>query len=492
MNDVDYQAQIDELNKKCSYFKAQVDELSGINIKNDSIISTTRLKLKQKEQAFQLLSTLQSSSGLQEDIGSLITRTLKTLSTKMKMTRSILFIEDKAGSGTMLPKYWLGYKGEASKNLSKQAFPATNLIVKLGDYILSTKDKPVEVLRELFVERFDVQFFICVPVVLHNRITAILLTSRSKEAKPFYPTLNTGDVEALKSIASYLAMSMENFDLYSNLEHKVEERTRELTETTIELEECNSLINESLHYALNMQLTMMPSKEVTDSYFNNFFAIWNPMGIVGGDIYFVHPMETGCLLFVIDCTGHGIPGAFMTMVAGAAFENIVSRGITQDPGLILMEFNRFVTRTLKQHNEDAKSDNGMDMGVCKIENGSGSLIYAGARFNLIKIRKDGEQEVIKGTKCSIGYIGDNFDASFTNHHVEVDPEDNFFIYSDGFQDQVGGPKRRSLGRRRLFQLLTDVCKEPIDGRAELIMQKFNDYMGEENRRDDLTMVGFSC
>jgi serine phosphatase RsbU (regulator of sigma subunit) len=286
-------------------------------------------------------------------------------------------------------------------------------------------------------------------------------------------------------------MSLENSDLYSNLEKKVRERTRELTEKTIELEECNALINESLHYALNMQLTMMPEQVVTDRCFHNFFAIWNPMGIVGGDIYFVYPTDTGCLLFVIDCTGHGIPGAFMTMVAGAAFENVVSRGLTQDPGLILKEFNRFVTRTLRQHYDEAKSDNGMDMGVCKIEKGSRSLVYAGARFNLVKIRGI-EHEVIKGDKRSIGYLGANFDEIFTNHEFIVDPEDNFFIYSDGFQDQVGGPKRRSFGRKRLFQLLTDVCEKPFDERPDLIMQGFDEYKGKENRRDDLTMVGFNC
>ncbi|MBF0381394.1 MAG: SpoIIE family protein phosphatase [Magnetococcales bacterium] len=491
MDGVDYEAQIAELNKKCDYFKAQADELSGINIKNDSIISTTRLKLKQKEQAFQLLSKLQSSSGLNEKVDSIINRTLKTLQTKMKMTRSILFFEDENSSSGFIPKHWLGYQGEAANNIADKYFPENSSITNLGDFILSTKDQPVAELSEIFLERFDVRFFVCVPVVLHNKIAGILLASRAKEAKPFYPTLNTGDVETVKSIASFLAMTLENSDLYTNLEQKVKERTVELTQKSKALEEANSLINESLRYALNMQLSMMPGKSVTDRCFTNFFAIWEPMGIVGGDIYFVYPTNTGCLLLVIDCTGHGIPGAFMTMVAGAAFENIISREITQDPGLILMEFDRFVTRTLRQHIEGAKSDNGMDMGVCKIDNGSDTLIYSGAKFNLIRIRGD-EKEMIKGNKRSIGYRGDYTSESFTNYEVDIKPDDNFFIYSDGFQDQIGGAKRRSFGRRRLMELLSLACTKPFSERSDLILAKFNEYKGQENRRDDLTMVGFCC
>ncbi len=487
----EYEAKIEELEKRCAYFQAQAHELAGSSIKNDAALSTTRMRLKQKEQAFQLLSKLQSSMGVHEDTESIINRILKTLQTQMKMTQSILFLADGSDSSILVPHGWLGYRGEQIETLTTHPFPEESPIKRLGDFILSTKDQPVAEITKRFFEWYGVRYFICVPVVLHNKITGILLASRSRETKPFYPTLNTGDVETLKSIAGFLSITLENRDLYTNLEQKVEERTQELSEKSAALQKAQSLINESLHYALNLQLTLLPDDVVKTDCFNDFFAIWEPMGIVGGDIYFIYPTETGCLLFVIDCTGHGIPGAFMTMIAGAALENIISRNLLHDPGLILMAFDRFVTRTLKQHQEGAKSDNGMDMGVCRIDKGSDALIYAGAKFSLYKFR-DQEPEIIKGDRRSIGYRGAYSTETFTNHVIPVAANDTFYICSDGLQDQVGGPKRRSFGRRRMLEFMSEISVLPFDQQPRILQNKLKEWQGNEDRRDDVTIVGFRC
>ncbi|MEO5348471.1 MAG: SpoIIE family protein phosphatase [Magnetococcus sp. YQC-3] len=485
------QAKIQQLEKKCAYFQAQANELAGTNIRNDAALSSTRLQLKQKEQAFQLLSRLQTTSGVQNDVSQIVSRTLETLQAQMQMSRSILFLPDKEDISRMVPRFWLGYPGDEAQQLHGQLFPVTEKMTQLGDFILSTKEQPVPGVTELFAQRFGVRFFVCVPVVLQNRISGVLLTSRTKEAKPFHPTLNIGDVETLKSIASFLAMSLENRDLYANLEQKVAERTLELFEKSDALEKAQTLIHESLRYASNLQLAILPDEALQKIYFADFFAIWEPMSIVGGDIYFIQPTSAGCLLFVIDCTGHGIPGAFMTMIAGAALESISTGKMLDDPGHILMEFDRFVTCTLQQHKEGAKSDNGMDMSICLITPGRSTLVYAGAKLNLYRVRNQ-ECATIKGDRRSVGYRGSYTEQPFTNHIIDIQAEDTFYLCSDGYQDQVGGPKKIPFGMRRMLQLLNETSSQPFTHQKEILLNELLAYQGSEKRRDDLTLIGFRC
>ncbi|MBF0134574.1 MAG: SpoIIE family protein phosphatase [Magnetococcales bacterium] len=485
----EYQAKIEELEKKCAYFKTQADELAGVNIKNDAALSTTRMQLKQKEFAFRLLSELLSITGLHEKLDTVIHRTLKTLQTRMRLTNCILFLAD--ADGGLYPRYWIGYSAERGEELAGSAFPDVSMPEGQGAFLLSTREKPLHALEEIFLSRFEARYFICVPVVMMGQIRGMILISRAKETKPFSPPLNGGDVEALQSIAGFLAMVMENHDLYANLEHKVQERTLELMEKSSALQEANTLINDSLNYASNLQLTMMPDTDLTSRFFKGFFALWEPLGIVGGDIYFVYPLEQGCLLFVIDCTGHGIPGAFMTMVAGAAVESITSQHLSDDPGTVLKEFDRFVTHTLKQHHEGSVSDNGMDMGVCKIVPGLDHFIYAGAHLHLHQVRRQ-ETLIIKGDKRSVGYRGDHIKEPFTSHMVRIEPGDTFYLLSDGYQDQVGGPKRFALGRKRLAATLVRASMEPMEKQADMLLRWLLEYQGEEPRRDDVTVVGFQC
>lgn len=279
-------------------------------------------------------------------------------------------------------------------------------------------------------------------------------------------------------------------DYSERLEKMVEERTCQLSETNVELDEKNRQIHSSLLYAVKMQHSLLPDDVILQQSFNDYFVIWEPRDVVSGDIYFCYPTPSGCLLAVIDCTGHGVPGAFMTMIAGAGFESILYEKQMPDPASLLNRLNKFVIRTLRQQLKDSSSNTGMDMGICFIDKIEKKIIYAGAKLSFIIVDKNGLTE-IKGDKQSVGYKQSDITFEYINHTLDIGPNTVCYLYSDGIKDQCGGEKGFGFGKKRLERLLTENYQKPFSEQKKIIIQTVQDYQGNLSQRDDITIVGFS-
>lgn len=193
---------------------------------------------------------------------------------------------------------------------------------------------------------------------------------------------------------------------------------------------------------------------------------------------------------VIDCTGHGVPGAFVTMIAGAGFRSIISEEYFGNPAGMLQALNQFVTQTLCQELECAKSDNGMDMGFCCIDRKGGKITYAGAKFSLLIIDQNEIRE-IKGNKQSLGYKQPNVEYEFTNHSIGISSSAAYYLYSDGIVSQVGEKKKFPFGHNRFQKILRENCQKPFAEQKEILIKTFEKYQGNQKRRDDITVFGFS-
>ena len=275
------------------------------------------------------------------------------------------------------------------------------------------------------------------------------------------------------------------------LEEKVEIRTGELSEANSELSKKNEQIHDSLRYSVTMQHSLIPDKNILKQSFQDHFVIWEPRDVVSGDIYFCFPTQTGCLLAVIDCTGHGVPGAFMTMIAGSGFQSILNETYLGNPAGMLTALNQFVTSTLRQTSDDSKSDNGMDMGLCCINTEDKKITYAGAKFSLLMLDEKGLNE-IKGDRRSVGYKQtEKSTGEFTNHTIKISQNTAYYLHSDGIVDQSGGAKGFGFGNKRFKKLLIDNHQKPFSEQKEIIVQALYEYQGNNSRRDDVTVVGFS-
>jgi PAS domain S-box-containing protein len=262
----------------------------------------------------------------------------------------------------------------------------------------------------------------------------------------------------------------------------------------------NKAIMDSIRYAELIQKSILPNINEVKIAMPDSFFIWLPRDIVGGDIFFVHSFDNGFVFAVIDCTGHGIPGAFMSMIAFSALKRIVSDGNCNNPGEILKRMNKIVKTSLRQDTAYALSDDGLDAAVCfvKFQNPPespftkgeqrGILTFAGAKMPLYCVRK-GESLIIRGDKQSIGYKRSDLNFDFGNHTIPIKKGTVFYMATDGFGDQLDGNDRR-FGSRRLRNLLKEIAHLPFEKQREILLEAFETHKGNRQRQDDVTVAGF--
>ncbi len=297
----------------------------------------------------------------------------------------------------------------------------------------------------------------------------------------------------LKRSETYRKRLESQRDLNSSLLRMI---NQEIDETRREAETANRKIMDSIHYAKMIQRSLLPAPDRVREYLPENFVIWMPRDVVSGDIIFAdaHGCGGGVVIAVIDCTGHGVPGAFMTMIASSGLRQIIRDEGCHDPAQILKRLNVIVKTTLRQDMADAPSDDGLDAGMCFVEaRGRGArgrkMIFAGARMPLIYVH-NGRVKVIKGDKQSIGYKKSDMGHDFTTHRIPIEKGMRFYMVSDGFTDQLGGERDRRFGSRRFRELLRENTRLPFEKQREMLIRAFEVYRGENERQDDVTVVGF--
>lgn len=279
--------------------------------------------------------------------------------------------------------------------------------------------------------------------------------------------------------------------------------TKQKSNRTLLLEEANQNIMDSIKYAKLIQSSLLPDKEIINEFLPHNFIIWQPRDVVSGDIFYFYPIvknliahedgllsiEDGMIIAVVDCTGHGVPGAFMTMIASSGIRRIIRDEGCVDPAEILTRLNIIVKTTLYQESSHSDSDDGMDVGICFIKPQDNQLIYAGARIPLIVVKEKNIQH-LKGDRCSIGYRKSDPHFVFQNHTIQLEKNMCFYLYTDGIVDQTGGEKGFPFGTRRLKELLIKYSDIPMNEQKQMIITDIDCYRGKRARVDDLTMVGF--
>lgn len=246
----------------------------------------------------------------------------------------------------------------------------------------------------------------------------------------------------------------------------------------------------SIEYAQRIQNSLLPNPNNVRQILPDSFMIWQPRDIVGGDIYYVDKFSSGCIVAVIDCTGHGVPGAIMTMLASSGLRRITVDENCLNPAKILERLNTIVKTALHQDTEYVSSNDGMDASICYIHNDRKTLIYSGARLSLIYM-KNGEVIRIKGNRQSIGYKKSDLNFEFTNHHVNIADGMTFYLHTDGIVDQLGHEKQIPMGNKKFSHLLLKCHNEPFAKQQKIISEGFEAYRGDNEIQDDITVIGFS-
>ncbi len=275
-------------------------------------------------------------------------------------------------------------------------------------------------------------------------------------------------------------------DYTQTLEHRVQERTEALADI-------NRRIMDSINYAQLIQSSILPKAELLETGLADHFVLWRPRDVVSGDFYYFREVEGGYLLGVADCTGHGVPGAFMTMTASAVLNNVVDSLGAADPATLLTEVDAKVRAAL--HQDGAASaweggfDNGLDLALCLIRPAEGTLVYAGARLPLWVTGPEGITE-LRAVRRSLGYRSHGAEPAFTNQTIPLATGQAFYLCTDGLTDQCGGERGRSFGKRRLREVIEGCLTLPLGDQKSVIATSLGGFQGDQAQRDDITMVGF--
>lgn len=291
--------------------------------------------------------------------------------------------------------------------------------------------------------------------------------------------------------------------LARDLERRVAERTAELARekegveralaqlnlANTELEKANRDINDGIRYASRIQNALLPDQGALSGVVDELAVGWQPLDMVGGDYYWAGSFESKGVIAVMDCTGHGVPGAFMTAVVASSFSRILHHHGHDDPAEMLTQLNRLVKTALRQDRESAVSNDGLDAAICVIDRANASLLFAGANLPLL-IAEDGEVRQVRGDRMSLGYLDSPENYRFTSHRLALRPGAAFYLYTDGVTDQVGGQAGRLFGRRRLQDVLATVAERPVGEQMDVLFQHLGQWRGEQRRRDDMTFVAF--
>lgn len=271
-------------------------------------------------------------------------------------------------------------------------------------------------------------------------------------------------------------------------------REERLASAMQRLADAQRQIGESIDYAALIQRSFLPDASLLDARFQSHFLLWSQRDRVGGDSYWIHATPTGFFVAIIDCTGHGVPGAFMTLIVQSLFEQaaalVAESAAPADPGAVLSHLNRLIKDALGQNRGDSgMSDDGLDCCLCHVDPGRGEVVFAGAN-NPLYVLESGEVTQHKGDRCGIGYVRSPRDFTFTSRPIPHGPGARFYMATDGITDQVGGPKRLPFGKRRLREFFVRHASTPLAGQDRLLLDEVEAYRAEEPRRDDMTVLGF--
>ena len=271
------------------------------------------------------------------------------------------------------------------------------------------------------------------------------------------------------------------------LEQKVEERTVEIAEKNKQLAQKNKDILDSITYAKRIQTAILPNQSQISSSLKHSFVFFKPKDIVSGDFYWLEKVNGKILFAAADCTGHGVPGAFMSIIGHNGLNKIVrEEGITT-PSKILEKLDEFVSKTT-QGNDDMGVRDGMDIALIMVDYENMKLQFAGA-FNPLYFIRNGELTITKGNKFPIGaFVGEEL-QKFDNHEFDVKKGDTVYIFSDGYADQFGGDRGKKFKYRRFHDLLLEIHKEPMAKQREILNDTIVNWMGDLEQIDDILVIG---
>ncbi len=291
----------------------------------------------------------------------------------------------------------------------------------------------------------------------------------------------------------------------SGYENSLADLEKRVAEQTAALRHKEQEITDSIRYALRIQLSIIPTPERVKALLPQSMVFYKPKDIVSGDFYWVEEINNEILFAAVDCTGHGVPGAMMSVIGLKSLNQAVQDKKLSKPSDILQHLDIAVNDTLRQSSDANAVKDGMDLALCNINYKTLTLQYAGAFNGVCIIRKNiagsyqpvSTREVFYGSdllelrpdKLPIGSNTDGIADTFVNHEFQLRPQDLVYIYTDGYADQFGGPKGKKFKYNQLKDVLVSLADTPVETHFGVLEKHLKDWQGSQEQVDDVLVIG---
>jgi serine phosphatase RsbU (regulator of sigma subunit) len=256
---------------------------------------------------------------------------------------------------------------------------------------------------------------------------------------------------------------------------------------SLQLEVVYKEIRDSINYSKRIQESILPADEMVVKAFPESFIFYRPKDIVCGDFYWLAQKGDEPIIAAVDCTGHGVPGALMTVIGNSLLNQVFSMTETTDPSKILTQLDRKLLETFQQHGSVVTND-GMDAAVIRYSRAKQEITFSGAKRPLF-VFKSGELIEVKGDKSPIGSFGHNFDKLFTSQKMGVRKGDTIYMFTDGLQDQFGGESGKKFMIKRFRDLLIEIQPLSMTDQKIRLDKEMNLWQGKYEQTDDMLLIG---
>lgn len=278
-------------------------------------------------------------------------------------------------------------------------------------------------------------------------------------------------------------ISLQNKTEKLNLENKIlTSFTEEIDDKRKKIEEQQIEISSSINYASVIQTALFPSEHLLDEIFHDYFIFFKPRDTVSGDFYFARKYKHKMTLVIADCTGHGVPGAFLSVLGFSLLEQVMQSVSVDSASVVMNRLRRIFKSTLGQNRLQKTNRDSIDMGMLIIDTELNQLNFAGANNDLFFIRENGERTMCKGDRMPVGVHENDF-VPFKDHYLHYGEGDALYMFSDGYPDQFGGPKGKKYGRSRFKDFLHYMHELPMKQQKLALESNLNEWI-ESNKTED--------
>jgi serine phosphatase RsbU (regulator of sigma subunit)/CheY-like chemotaxis protein len=343
--------------------------------------------------------------------------------------------------------------------------------------------------NQVYLEQKKPKSFYYYPLFEEDKLCCLIYLEKATRKDYF----TQERLQFLELMSHEIALAIEKAKLIRTLEQKVAQRTAEVTEKNKELKEKNQAILESIQYARRLQLSLMQPEKDFEALFPDSFILYKPKDVVSGDFYWFAAVQKKILFAAVDCTGHGVPGAMLSILGLNLLQTLVVENKITDTSEILSRMHRNIGQRLRQNQLETSADS-MDIALCCYDPQYRALDFSGANRPLYLIR-EGLAHEIKGDMQPVGGSllkkSSEEGYAFTRHSLNLRHKDEIYLFSDGLADQFGGLLNKKLSKRRVLEWLENYAGLPKKKAKNLLQEDIRKWQGPNEQTDDILVIGIN-